>query len=61
MFNYAQFLADAIHDQFLKFNTDEVFKYTYVLVYMFVYFQSSRFQFQMTKVNEDVEPQSTIF
>ena len=38
MFNFSQFLADAIHDQFFKFHTEEVFKYTSVIVYMFVYF-----------------------
>ena len=38
MFKFSQFLVDAIHDQFLTFHIEEVFKYTSVLVYMFVYF-----------------------
>ena len=61
MFIFSQFLADAIHDLFVKFHIEEVCKYTSVLVYMFVYFQASRFQFTMRKVNEDSQPQSIIF
>ena len=61
MFNYSQFLGDAIDKQFLEFNIEEVFKYTSVLVYMFVYFKSRRFPFQMNKENEDYEPQFIIF
>ena len=61
MFNYAQFLADTIHSQFLMFQIEEVFKYTFVLVYMFVYFQSIKFQFDMMKLNDDSQPQSVIF
>ena len=38
MFDFSQFLEDSIHDQFFKFHTEEVFKYTSVIVYMFVYF-----------------------
>lgn len=49
MFNYAQFLADAIDDQFLKFQTEGVFKYTSVLLYMFTCFQSRKFEFDMIK------------
>jgi len=39
MFNFKQFLADSIHEKFIKFHTEEVFKYASMLVYMFLYFQ----------------------
>lgn len=38
-YNFSQFLAEAIHEQFVQFNTKEVFKYASVLVYIFIYFQ----------------------
>lgn len=37
MFNFNQFLVDAIHEKFIKFTTEEVFKYAYILVYIFLY------------------------
>ena len=61
LFNFSQFLANAIHNKFVNFITHEVFQYSSVLVYMFVYFQGDRFQFTMSKLNEEGEPQSVIF
>lgn len=37
------------------------FEYSLVLVYMFVYFQADKFQFTMSKMNEEGEPQYVIF
>lgn len=61
MFNFSQFLEDAIHEKFINFTKEEVFQYSSVLVYMFVYSQADRFQFAMTKLNEEGEPQYVIF
>lgn len=38
LYNFNQFLAEAIHEQFVQFNTKEVFKYASILVYLFIYF-----------------------
>ena len=43
IFNFSQFLADVIHEQLVNFFTEEVFHYSSVLVYMFVYFQVDKF------------------
>ena len=47
IFNFSQFLANNIHEQFLKFQTEEVFKYTSILVYMFLYYRVNMFKFSM--------------
>lgn len=56
LFNFSQFLADAIHGKFINFIIEEVFQDSSVLVYMFLYFQADIFQFTMTKLNEEGEP-----
>lgn len=38
IFKFTQFVADVIHEQLVNFFTGEVFHYSLVLVYMFVYF-----------------------
>jgi hypothetical protein len=38
-FNFSQFLADSIHEQFLKFPTEGMFKYSSMLVYIFLFYQ----------------------
>jgi hypothetical protein len=60
-FNFSQFLADNIHEQFLKFPTEGMFKYSSILVYMFIFYQADRFPFALQKLNEQGSPQSVIF
>lgn len=61
LFNFNQFLAYSIHEKFVNFVTEEVFQYSSVFVYMFFYFQANGFQFSMSNLNEEGEPQSVIF
>ena len=61
LFNFSQFLAEAIHEQFVQFNTEEVFKYASVLVYLFIYFQGDKFPFTLQKLDEQGNQQSVIF
>jgi hypothetical protein len=60
-FNYSQFLADIIHEQILKFTTEEMFKYSSIMVYMFIFYQAYMFPFTLEKLNEQGIPQSVIF
>ena len=60
-FNFSHVLADNIHEQFLKFPTEQVFNYTSILVYIFMYYQAGRFSFSMQKVDEEGNQQSIIF
>ena len=39
IFNYAEYIADNIHDQLVKFPTEGVFRYSSFLFHMFLYFQ----------------------
>jgi hypothetical protein len=60
-FNFSQFLADSIHDQFLKFQIEGMFKYSSILVYMFIFYQEDMFHFTLHKLNEKGISQSFIF
>jgi hypothetical protein len=56
-FDYSTFLANNIHEQFVNFTTEGMFRYSSILAYMFVYFQADRFNFSMQKMDADGKPQ----
>jgi hypothetical protein len=56
-FDYSTFLATNIHDQFMNFPTEGVFRYSSILAYMFLYFQPERFSFSIQKMDADGKPQ----
>jgi hypothetical protein len=56
-FDYNTFLANNIHEQFVNFATEGMFRYSSILAYMFVYFQADRFTFSMQKMDADGKPQ----
>jgi len=39
IYNYAQLIADRMHEQFIGLPTERVFKYSFVLFHMFLYHQ----------------------
>ena len=43
IYNYAQFIADRMHEQLTRLPTERVFKYSSVLFHMFLYYQSDKF------------------
>lgn len=59
--NFAQFLADAVHDQLVKLLEEGVFKYSSVLFHIFLYFQSERFAVSLQKLDTKGNPQSVVF
>ena len=61
IFIFSQFIADSIHEKFVKFPTEEVFKYASVLVYLFLYSQGDKFKFSLQKLDEERNKQSIIF
>lgn len=61
MFNFNQFLADSIHENFVKFQTEEAFKYAFVLVYMFLYFQGDKLKFALKMLDDEGNQQLVIF
>jgi hypothetical protein len=55
-FNFNQFLADNIHEQLFSFPTEGMFRYSSILAYMFIFFQSEKFPFFMQKLDQDGKP-----
>lgn len=60
-FDYGHFLANVIHEQFLQFVTEEMFKYSSILMYMFMFFQTDKFTFAVKKIDKKGEPHSIVF
>jgi hypothetical protein len=56
-FDYSTFLAGNIHEQFMNFTTEGVFRYSSILAYMFLYFQADSFNFSLQKMDSDGKPQ----
>jgi hypothetical protein len=56
-FNFSQFLADNIHKQLFSFPTEDMFRYSSILAYMFIFFQSDKFPFFLQKLDQDGNPQ----
>jgi hypothetical protein len=56
-FYYSTFLDNNIHEQFVNFATEGMFRYSSILAYMFVYFQADMFNFSMQKMDADGKPQ----
>jgi hypothetical protein len=56
-FDYNTFLENNIHEQFVNFATEGMFRYSSILAYMFLYFQADRFNFSLQKMDADGKPQ----
>ena len=56
LFNYSQYLADVIHEPFLKFKVEGVFKNQPVLVYLMLFYQADRFKVQLQKMGDQGSP-----
>jgi hypothetical protein len=54
-FDYSTFLENNIHEQFVNFDTEGMFRYSSILAYMFIYFQADKFNFSMQKMDADRE------
>ena len=53
MYNYNQFLADNIHEQFMNLNTKGVFCYSSVIVHIFIFQHGDIFPLKLSK--QDVQ------
>lgn len=58
---YAQFIADRIHEQFIRLPNQGVFKYSSVLFHMFLYYQSDKFPIKIQKLDTKGNPRSVIY
>jgi len=53
IYDFSHFIVETIHEQFVKFNIEEVFKYASVLVYLFIFFHGDKFPFPLSKLDEE--------
>jgi hypothetical protein len=42
----------------MNFGTEDMFRYSSILAYLFVFFQADKFGFSMQKMDEDGRPQA---
>ena len=51
IYDYAQFIADRMHEKLLRMNNERVFKYSIELYHMFLYYQSEKFPFTLQNLD----------
>lgn len=61
MYNYAQFIADRMHEQFTRLPIERVFKYSLVLFHMFSYYQADKFPVSIQKLDTKGKERSMVF
>ena len=47
LYNYVEFIAKRMHEQFTRMHNERVFKYSFVLYHRFLYYQLDRFPFSL--------------
>jgi hypothetical protein len=57
-FDYNGFLAENLHEQLSNFPTEGMFRYSSILAYMFMFYQTDKFSFLMQKMDQDGKPQA---
>ena len=60
-YDFASFIANKIHDQFMRLENDKVFKYSLVIYHLILYYQSENFPFHIQKLDAKGNPRSVIF
>ena len=60
-YDYAAFIADKMHEQFMRLENERVFKYSSVLYHLFLYYQTDKFPFSMKNLDTKGNPRSVIF
>ena len=61
IYDYAQFIADRMHEQFIRMSNERVFKYSSVLYHMCLYYQADKFPFTLQKLDTKGQPRSASF
>jgi len=60
-YDFATFINNKIHEQFMSLNREGVFKYTTYIYHLFLYYQTYSFQFPVKKLDAKGERRSIIF
>jgi len=61
IYDFSKFIADKLHDQFLRMNNERVFKYSSLLYDLFLYYQADKFPFTLQKLYIRGNPRSVVF
>lgn len=61
VYNFSQFIADRIHEEFNRLPNERVFKYSSLLFHMFLYFHSDKFLVSIQKLDTKGNPRFFIF
>lgn len=61
IFDYAKFIVDKIHDQFMRLENERMFKYSLVMYHLFLYYKDDRFPISLQNMDTKGNPRLVIF
>jgi len=60
-YDFASYIVDKIHDQFMRLENERVFKYSTFIYHLMFFYQSDNFPFPVLKLDTRGNPRSVIF
>lgn len=60
-YDFAAFIADNMHDQFMRLENKRVLKYFIIMYHLFLYYQIDKFPFSVHNTDTKGDPRSVIF
>ena len=60
-YDYASYIAEKIHDQFMRLENEKVFKYSTFIYHLILYHQLYKFPFYIKKLDTKGNPRFVIF
>ena len=60
-YNYAEYIANKMHDQLSRLNREAIFKYSSYIYHLFMYYQTDCFQCPIKKLDSQGERRYVIF
>jgi len=60
-YDYASYIADKIHDPFMRLENERVFKFSTFIYHLILYYQSDHFPFSVKKLDTKGNPRYVVF
>ncbi len=60
-YDYATYISDKIHEQFLHLSREKVFRYTSYIYHLILYYQHEKFSFEIKRTDAAGNPRSVVY
>ena len=60
-YDYATYISDKMHEQFLNLSREKVFRYTSYIYHLILYYQHEKFSFEIKRTDAAGNPRSVVY